>query len=359
MRNDLGLRLVPFLLLAPLVAACGRGGAALPDTLRVMTRNVYYGADLGPAIVAVESGDPAAIVGAVTQVWADVQATNFALRAQALAAEIEAHAPDLVGLQEAALWRVQSPSDTFTADPTSATQVAADFVQLLLDALAARGLAYEAVVISEGFDVELPALDGSFELFDVRLTDREALLARSDLAARGIRLENPVAGHFATNLVLDSGFEARCGWASVDVRGRLGSLRFVTTHLEADVPEIRQAQALELLASPLAAPGDVVLVGDINDDALAPDPGGAYEMLLAAGLLDAWSAAVGALPGQTCCFDALLADPGAPLTQRVDQVLVRGSFEVRSATVVGAAAADRVGGLWPSDHAGLVATLAR
>lgn len=362
MRND--RRLLLLLLSLALPTGCGGGGAGddagtTPSTLRVLTRNIYYGADLGPAIGAVNSGDPDAIVAAVTQVRADLEATEFPLRAQALALEIEQQQPDLVGLQEAALWRVQSPSDTFTADPTPAADVAYDFVALLVQALADRGLSYDVVVISEGFDVEFPYVDANLELADLRLTDREVILARGDLAERGFALENAQAGTFGTNLELANGFEALRGWAAVDVREGARRLRFVTTHLEAEVPEIRNVQAEELAFGPLMVDFDIVLVGDMNDDALAPDADGAYGWFASLGLRDAWLEAPTQGVGATCCFDALLADASAPLTERLDLVLVRGGLSAVAAQVLGAHPAARVGGLWPSDHAGLAATLQR
>lgn len=353
--------LVPALALLALLAACGGGGSAEPgaEPLRVLTRNLYYGADLDDAILAVSEGDGAAIVGAVTQVRASLAATDFATRAAGLALEIEQQRPDLVGLQEAALWRVQSPSDAFEASPTPATEVAYDLVELLLQALAARGLAYDVVVVSEGFDVEMPFVDEVQGLSDLRLTDREVILARRDLAQDGRVLQNPDTGRFTVNLVLADGFEAVRGWASVEVREGARVTRFVTTHLEAEVPAVRDAQATELLGGPLATALDVVLVGDLNDDAGSPTPGGPYAQLTAQGFADAWHQAGGAGPGATCCFDALLSDPAAPLTERLDVVLVRGGLSAVRAVVVGADPGQRPGGLWPSDHAGLSAALVR
>jgi hypothetical protein len=53
-----------------------------------------------------------------------------------------------------------------------------------------------------------------------------------------------------------------------------------------------------------------------------------------------------------------LRNPSPTLTKRVDLVLTRGGFETVSADVLGEEPGDRTpSGLWPSDHAGVVATL--
>ena len=50
--------------------------------------------------------------------------------------------------------------------------------------------------------------------------------------------------------------------------------------------------------------------------------------------------------------------PIAALSLRIDLVLTRGAVSVQDIKVVGDRAIDRTSsGLWPSDHAGLVATL--
>lgn len=118
--------------------------------LRVMTRNLYLGADLAPVLAA--TGQQA-LVAAVTAVYANVQATNFPERAKVLADEIADGDPHLVGLQEAALWRSQTPADP----SSSATHVEYDFLKILLRELSARGKHYRAVAeVTVGSDFEAP-----------------------------------------------------------------------------------------------------------------------------------------------------------------------------------------------------------
>src|SRR3954454_17249604 len=82
--------------------------AAKAPSVTVMTRNLFLGADLAPAINAPTI--PEAIDGAGT-VWNELQATRFPERVVPLAREIKASHADLVGLQEVALWRKQPRPD--------------------------------------------------------------------------------------------------------------------------------------------------------------------------------------------------------------------------------------------------------
>lgn len=340
----------------------GDGGAGSARDLWVMTQNVYYGTEFDPVIEAVSLGDPEAIVGAVTTAWAEIRANDFAARADAIANGIALHRPDFVGLQEAALYRVQVPSDAFTDTPTPALTVALDYAQMVIDALARRGLAYELVVSVESLDVELPGLtDDGTELQDIRITDRDALLARRDLAVDGIALGNPQSGLFANAVVLESGIAIPSGWVSIDanVAGRL--VRIVSTHLASGVEDVQRAQAVELLAGPLAGADAAVLVGDLNSDALGgvgPDGTATYADLVSAGLSDAWSEAHPTEAGATWGRSGDLASDDPTLTERIDVALSKGALDVLEAERLGANLADRVHGLWPSDHAGVVARFA-
>jgi endonuclease/exonuclease/phosphatase family metal-dependent hydrolase len=330
-----------------------------PATLKVMSRNLYLGADLAPILAA---GTQQELVAAATQVYAQVQATNFPERAQALAQEIAQSDPHVVGLQEVTLWRSQTPAD-FNPTP-NATHVEYDFLQLLLDALAARGKHYAPRAQVTLTDGELPRLTAT-GLQDIRYTDRDVIIARTDLPASSFSVTGGASAVFQTVLTVPNPVAPVTllrGWTSVETTLRGHSTRVVNTHLERFVGAIQEAQGAELLAGPLNTPGDVALVGDLNSAAggVGAVPGesdtATHANMLAAGFRDAWTGMRG--PGFTCCHAADLRNPAPTLTERIDYVLFRGTLSSSVAELVGEEPADRTpSGLWPSDHAGLWAVL--
>lgn len=324
-------------------------------SLKVMTRNLYLGADLRPVFAA---GSPQALVAAVTTAFAGVRATNFPERAQALADEIAGADPHLVGLQEAVLWRSQTP-----AQPGSATHVEYDFLQILLDELALRGKHYAAVATVTLGDYEAPqSTPGGLQ--DIRLTDRDVLLARTDLSAKVFRVGHPEAQQFTARVTLNNPVLGPIvipqGWVAADATVRGRTTRVVSTHLEPLSSAVQQAQAAELLAGPLDTTLPTVLLGDLNSAAggVGAVPGRTdtptYGQLLAAGFTDAWTARHHKDPGFTCCQAADLRNATSMLSQRIDYVLFRNGFKALSSHRTGAEPDDRTpSGLWPSDHAGL------
>jgi endonuclease/exonuclease/phosphatase family metal-dependent hydrolase len=357
----------------PLAAADPPAQANNRKTIDVMTRNLYLGADVTPVVLAVASGDPEAIVAAVSEAWAKVQFTDFAARAEGLAREIDAAQPDLIGLQEAELWRTQTPADFI---PGNAETVQSDFVATLLDALTARGLHYSVVAVETGFDAEFPgflseeaALNG--ELSDIRLTDHDVILARTDLPASQLKLSNAQTGNFVTNVEFPIApgvnFVLLRGWAAVDVKVRGKSLRFVTTHLESDSELVREAQAAEILGGPADTPLPVLLVGDLNSNANGDSSTPAYGAFVGDGFVDAWLETHPGSVVSTCCNSELLTNPTFPSPAddfgRIDHVLYSGAHDFRAldARLFGTDPADRVSNgltlIWPSDHAGVAAAL--
>ncbi len=348
-------------------------GRAVGQVARVMTRNLYLGADLAPAIGAPDLPSFVEGTGAVLR---QVNATNFPVRAKGLAAEILSMQPDLVGLQEVALWRTAPPSlAPLLGAPPGAATVRYDFLQLLLDQLNAGEERYRPVVVQEEFDFEAPANENGIagdgpppivnaEL-NARLTMRDVILERVD---SGTHTWAPQAAHFQHLLalpVLGKPLPVTRGWTAVDARVRGGAaFHFVNTHLESFDPRVvhpslRAMQAAELVApSGPAATGalPVVLVGDFNsdDDTVVPDDQQAYRVLLAAGLVErSTNDPLG------CCIESsydLTTGTAAEFDHQVDHIMTNAPDTVQ---LVSSAVTGRtmVNGYWDSDHAGLFSAL--
>lgn len=323
-----------------------------PRPVKVMTRNLYLGADLAPVYAATPISN---LLATAAQQYQMVQANDFAARAKVLAREIADADPILIGLQEASLWRQGEPG-VVDGPATPATTVVYDYLQILLDELAAQGNPYTVLVAQFTADGEVPTALG----FDVRLTQRNAILVKAGLPADELVVSAVSAGLYATYLTaptVGGPVADRRGWTAVDVTVNRRSFRFVNTHLDSTIPLIRQAQTAELLAGPLATSQPVVLVGDLNS-APGEAPPSAYATLLAAGLVDAWTQANPSAAGLTCCHDEDLLNPVPAFDTRIDYVLISPDVEVARAKIVGIDPDNRTpSGLWPSDHAGVVVTL--
>jgi hypothetical protein len=336
----------------------------------VMTRNLYLGADLTPAIQAPTLPQ---FVQANGQILREVTANNFPLRAKGLASEILKAKPDLVGLQEVALWRTGPPSLTPVATGTpTATTVRYDYLAELLAELNRGPDRYEVVVVQNEFDLEAPgdengvAGDGPNPAIadaeiNGRLTMRDVILART---SGGVHTKNPQSANFATNLVVPVAgvpITVKRGWTATDAKVRgSGWFRFVNTHLEAFHPLIRQAQAAELVAPTGPATSDlpVVLVGDLNsdDDTVSGPDRLAYETLLAAGMVNRSTD-----DPLSCCLNSSLLAVGAggseaDFDHQVDHILTRDPEQV---TLVESEVSgiQPVNGFWNSDHAGVFSAL--
>jgi endonuclease/exonuclease/phosphatase family metal-dependent hydrolase len=313
----------------------------------VMTRNLYLGADLTPIFQAIGTGDPTLIGQATFQVYQNALNSNIPGRASVIAHEIASNQPELVGLQEVVAW--------------SGPLGSADFLPLLLEALKDEGASYEAIAVAPGFGYELPVAPGA----TIGLEVRDVLLARTDLRTSRSKLSNIQTGQYEARVTfpLPDGtrIEIPRQWASVDVKIRGKSFRFITTHLESIGPpmfpiNVRYLQAQELLAGPAATELPVVLLGDINTEPGVA--GDAAQLFIEAGFVDSWQAAYPDQPGYTCCHPADLSDRNSTLEEQIDLILTRGDFSVAAIDILGDAPEDfdQIG-KWPSDHAGVVATL--
>lgn len=344
----------------------------------VMTRNLYLGADLGPALA---SGSNAEFFEANGGIVRQVEATNFPVRAKGLAKEILGEDPDLVGLQEVALWREAAPSlgPVFSGKPSAET-VKYDFLALLLKQLNKMGTKYRAVVVQNEFDFEAPAnangipgdgpggtgLLANTEV-NGRLTMRDVILAK---VGDGVVTSNPKSANFIHPLVVKvaGGTEIPVtrGWTSVEAKVR-GSkkFKFVNSHLEAFDPEtvypsIRAQQAEELVGpgGPASGGKPVILVGDFNSDIkteVKPGDGQAYRVLKKAGFRERATT-----KKRTCCletsYDLKTGGGKKEFDHTVDHVMTNTPQKVKlvSSEVTGLT---KNNGYWDSDHAGVFSSL--
>jgi endonuclease/exonuclease/phosphatase family metal-dependent hydrolase len=344
--------------------------------VNVMTRNLYLGANLTPAIDAKSLDE---FIAANGQILREVTLNDFPTRADGLADEIRQQKPDLVGLQEVALWRTAPPSLAPLSTGPSATTVRYDYLQELLAELnAGKGKGgqgkpqYEVVVVQNEFDLEAPADEnntagdgpgGPLANAEIngRLTMRDVILARR---GAGVHTWNEQGANFKVLLpapILGATVPIARGWTATDAKVR-GShpFRFVNTHLEAFEPNIRAAQAGELVApgGPATSELPVVLVGDLNsdDDTVVGADRLAYEVLLAAGMVSRSTN-----DPLSCCLEVnLLAENAGGSVEdfdhQVDHVLTRDPAQVtlQSSAVTGLLP---VNGFWNSDHAGVFSAL--
>ena len=353
--------------------AAPAAGTGTPVT--VMTRNLYLGGDITRPLDATGglSGLPALLAfGQSNHVLAGiVDQTDFPARATALAREIATQDPDVVGLQEVALWRHGDLQLGQIGVPNAET-VDYDFLQTLLDELAALGVDYRVAEVQEESDVEGPAFatqpaDGTGR--DVRLTMRDAILVKARPQGRGQRQRAVPDPHH----LLDRR-------RAVLVHPRLELRRHQEGHEAAArgqhpprVAELRHRGPAGRRAAGRAGARHGASGGrrlrlqlrpaERHRQAAGPDA--ALDRLPPADrqrAVDEWTQWSTTDPGFTSGFGELVDDADASaIDHRIDLVLAHGAdgkpLRVDRGVVVGTDPAEKVGGLWPSDHAGVVLRL--
>ena len=285
-----------------------------------MTRNLFLGADLAPAINAPDI--PTAIDGAGT-VWNELQSTKFPERAVPLAREIKALGR---GSRRLAGGRAVAQADAVgrwgEADQPARGRDARDDGRVRLPRAAAVRAQegrrqVQVAVVQEEFEAELPVdadhddttgtgpLAGFGADFDARLTMRDVILVRT---GSKVKVGKARTGHYKTRYEPSVGgieIPVDRGWTSVEAKVGTRAFRFLNTHLEAfGDPKIREAQAKELTKGPLKTKEQVILVGDLNSgdakDHEPEQPGDelAFKALTGFGLKNNGAR-------QSCCFESL------------------------------------------------------
>jgi endonuclease/exonuclease/phosphatase family metal-dependent hydrolase len=346
-----------------------------PLGIKVMTRNLYLGADI---FRVVQNPTPYEVRG----VFDTMLYTDFWARAEGIADEIAANQPQVIGLQEVEDFYIQTPGDIYPNHGTTpATNPVINFYQVLNDALIARGMYYQAFSVTNA-DVELPMADPAappYYLSDVRMVDHDYILVRKGNAAT-----ISLIGNYTVNFGGSIGgipVTFTRGYLAVDVNISGQVYRFVSTH-----PEIRdgdpsyyrwvQSKQIEELLSKLGTlvPKPTIMVGDFNSS--PEDSSGSiyglnytppYKQIVAAGYLDTWLLQTKKHDaGLTDGFNEEVNNPNpAQLKSRIDLVFLK-TFGLLSLDTI---KCDVIGNnpdtdmvlstngqymLWPSDHAGVV-----
>ncbi|MGB9080298.1 MAG: endonuclease/exonuclease/phosphatase family protein [Desulfuromonadaceae bacterium] len=308
--------------------------------VKVMTQNMDAGTDLLFFFVT----DP---ISATNLTYAELQATDFSGRAGLLADQIANQQPYLISLQEVTLWQ--------TISATGEVGVLADQLDLIIDALAARNQQYKVVTAQDLTDITAPLGDGSY----LRFLDRNVILARTDLKQSELALSNVQSGVYQATITPVPGFpEQLNGWLSVDAKIRGKSLRFFATHLESPISQSDTTQVLqgnELIEIMQQSKLPVILAGDFNSDVsglnVGPDQTPTAAMIVAEGYTDTWQMLHPNELGLTWPLfrEDIYAGPSSPF-ERIDLIFAR-NLEILDVALVGDSSP------FPSDHAGVVATL--
>ena len=341
---------LPVFVMLLVVSGCRTTPGVQVTPLAVMTYNVYVGSSAEPALETKNLFQIPVVVG---ELYGNVIASDFAARAAAIATIVREAHPHVIGLQEIELIRRQDPSDFLSNRSPNAEEIDLDYLEILMNALDAEGLDYQVAAKVQNLDLEMPMLAAG-KVTDVRLTDFDVILTRGDVV-----VSRPTAANYAAGLpIAPLGLEVARGYVAIDATIDDVTYRIVNTHLESVDPGPRVAQAQELVDALAGEELPVILLGDFNTR--APD-GAAYQLLLEAGYVDVWQTESEG-DGATCCQADDLRNEASELTNRIDQIFVKAmalhpSGSIRTLTV-GDKPDDRLpSGLWPSDHAGVVAHL--
>jgi endonuclease/exonuclease/phosphatase family metal-dependent hydrolase len=369
------------LLLGPISMPAAASGDFSPPGIKVMTQNLYVGADIFRPATAEDLDD---FYELLEETFLVLGSTNIFERAQAVAAEVARHRPHLIGLQE--VYRIQRQDPFQTLD--------LDYLAILEQALEEQGLHYRTVGSVQNLDLFVPILMDGSPVGSVTLTDRDVILARGDVDVSDISWGNYTAKLPVPVPFPPGSLEVPRGYVAVHATIGERTFFFVNTHLEqrgkdlfpADDPRslsasvFQVAQAQELIARIASEPGPVIVVGDFNSDprdpvltdstlplSLVPP----YKQFSFSGYRDVWRTNLLRLlnpDGFTCCQDEALNNAVSALDERIDFIFVRNKPEGLTFSMVGPVFAVVVGdeqrdktetspALWPSDHGGVVAWL--
>ena len=316
---------------------------AQPIHMAVMTQNLYLGADPNPILTAATLPE---LQKAILNAADSIVKNDFPLRAEAIASElVEAGGPLLIGLQEAEI--------------VTDSGASLNYADTLINALKARGLDYTYTTkagnaVHKGFVLDTTGIP-NLPLFS--LTDQEVVLVRTDVPnfivksistvtfANDVIVTNPLLGQFPLHR----------GYVLVEASLDDVPFQFVSTHLAETHDALEPAEVGEILTALETTDERQLVVGDFNarpDELCGESPCGP-EKMIEAGFVE-----TGPELGLTCCQSPTLDNPASSLSNRYDYIFARGFPAIYSSALVGDQPFEAERPVWPSDHAGVVTTIA-
>lgn len=359
-------RFIPLVALCALAVACtpAEEVATLPSQpatgvsaarnrgFVVFAQNAYVGTDVDAVLTA----PPEELASRLFAALNTFVSTDWGSRAGAIADAIGRSGADLVALNEMTTLTVQGLAPMFP-------DLTVDFLTVLQGALASRGLDYQVAGIVANTDANLQ-LGGPV----IRLQDFDVVLVRS-----GVAVSNVIAANYTARAPVSLGplgdLTITRGRVQLDATMGDRSVRFVATHLEPveTSPLLQAAQASELVSALSGSPLPVIIAGDLNTVPTDQNPASPYAQFRAARFSD-----IALVPGvkrpaavNTCCHAPDLRNAAPTLVKRIDHILFRSDersggpqgIAVRQMELFGDDLHERTqSGLWPSDHAGVLAT---
>lgn len=363
---------------------------AAEQPIKVMSRNLYLGADVGVALAKIPN-----MPAAAQFMWDQVQKTDFSKRKKILAEQIRAESPDVIGIQEATIWYCKAhfwskKTEVFNFTEELLSELGGEYVIAEKNGVKANNPGYSIGPIPFLTKVNDPqtflSLFGQNDA-DCGFQIGDALIIKKSLTQYVNQVGNSeykdVYKVVPTLMEIYRGYS----WADITVQGT--NVRFVTTHLESlwDPKKVPKAadQARQLVSDLRNTKSPIVIVGDFNSDPRdprplkAPNPGeqptasdkcpagsstcNAYKVMREAGFIDAgpdasdpsaftWgmnSLLTGPDPKRAQAAKAMGNSSG--FTDRLDYIFVKNGLKVLTSKIIGQSAP------YGTDHAGVVSEL--
>jgi endonuclease/exonuclease/phosphatase family metal-dependent hydrolase len=363
---------------------------AEPQPIKVMSRNLYLGADVGVALAKIPN-----MPAAAQFMWDQVQKTDFSKRKKILADQIRTESPDVIGIQEATIWYCKAhfwsgKTEVFNFTQELLAELGGEYVIAEKNGIQANNPGYSIGPIPFLTKVSDPKtfqkLFGQNDA-DCGFQIGDALVIKKSLAQYVNQVGN--SEYKDVYKVVPTLMEIYRGYSWADITMQGTNVRFVTTHLESlwDENKIPKAadQARQLVSDLKKTKSPIVVIGDFNSDPRdprpidAPNPGeqpvasekcstgarlcNAYKVMREAGFTDAGPDASDPT-AFTWGMNALLTGPDSKraiaatemgnrfgFTDRLDYIFVKNGMKVLTSKVIGQSAP------YGTDHAGIVAEL--